>query len=38
VDSKGSGQSKELLVDTTEILGGCDPEVGHINVDEGGGS
>lgn len=27
VASKGSGQSRELLVDSTEILGMCDPEV-----------
>lgn len=27
VASKGSGQSRELLVDSTEILGACDPEV-----------
>ena len=27
VSSKGSGQSKELLVESTEIIGTCDPEV-----------
>ena len=27
VPSRGAGQSSELLVDKTEILGSCDPEV-----------
>ena len=27
VSSKGAGQSKELLVESTEIIGACDPEV-----------
>jgi aspartyl/asparaginyl-tRNA synthetase len=27
VTSKGSGQARELLVESTEVIGGCDPEV-----------
>ena len=28
VDSRGKGQAKELQVDTIDVLGECDPEVG----------
>lgn len=27
VESRGGGQSKEFLVERTEVLGRCDPEV-----------
>lgn len=30
VPSKGSGQSKELLVESAEVLGECDPEVRSV--------
>lgn len=28
VDSRGKGQAKELQVDSIDVLGECDPEVG----------